>query len=92
MRTDGQTDMMKLIIDFRNFANVPNNCILPPHFFFISVLSPLVINTCATLSAVLYDEREPCSLRLCNGVFIYNLNPSLPRGTSVCSILISDMF
>jgi len=25
MRTDGQTNMMKLIIDFRNFANAPKN-------------------------------------------------------------------
>ena len=25
MRTDGRTDMTKLIVDFRNFANVPKN-------------------------------------------------------------------
>jgi hypothetical protein len=27
-RTDKDTDMMKLIVDFRNFANDPNNCLL----------------------------------------------------------------
>ena len=24
-KTDGQTDMMKLIVAFRNYANIPNN-------------------------------------------------------------------
>jgi len=26
-QTDRETDMTKLIVDFRNFANVPNNCL-----------------------------------------------------------------
>jgi hypothetical protein len=26
MRADGQTDMRKLIVAFRNFANAPKNC------------------------------------------------------------------
>jgi hypothetical protein len=29
MRTDGQTDMTKLIVPFRNFANAPKMDILP---------------------------------------------------------------
>ena len=27
MRTDRQTDVMKLIVAFRNFANAPNNAV-----------------------------------------------------------------
>jgi len=30
MRTDGQTDMMKLIVAFRNFTNAPKN---EPQFY-----------------------------------------------------------
>jgi hypothetical protein len=35
-KTDAQTDMTKLIADFRDFANAPqnkyNHCVLKPHF------------------------------------------------------------
>jgi hypothetical protein len=32
-QTDGQTDMMKLIVTFHNFANAPKKCSLLESFF-----------------------------------------------------------
>ena len=28
---DGQSDMTKLVVDFRNFANEPKNCVRQPY-------------------------------------------------------------
>ena len=35
-RTDGRTDLTKLILVFRNFAKAPRNQLIQQHFFFLS--------------------------------------------------------
>jgi hypothetical protein len=35
MRPDGQTDMTKLIVAFRNFANAPKNRVFRPHSVYL---------------------------------------------------------
>jgi hypothetical protein len=39
MRTDGQTDMTKLIVAFRNFAKAPKNSIICPQTVFMCFVS-----------------------------------------------------
>ena len=44
--TDGQTDMTKLIVAFRNFANAPNK---------ISI-----VHTCLSVTTQFCEQRNPC--------------------------------
>jgi hypothetical protein len=47
--TNGQTDITKLIVTFRNFANVPENCLYTVHTLIEQLLRPYIAYTAWSL-------------------------------------------
>ena len=59
--TDGRTDMTKLMIGFRNFANAPNSAV---HTYFKGLMSLCILHLQVT---------KPCNDAVCVFKYLYSL-------------------
>jgi hypothetical protein len=80
MRTDGQTDMAKRIVAFRNFANAPYQFYIFPRQCFLCVLrgsqQTAIICVCGINCSVFVTEAESvyCAVRT-ESLNINQVNP-----------------